>query len=180
MCATSPTNVWPDAHPSRRYVGGLEEIGLSMAINDMLLLSTGATGTGFLNRSNAVIRLFPVWRRATGAGSAAFHGLRVKGAFEVKPGRNRPTRNKTLHSLTHARTHSLTHSRTHARTLTPNPTGKRHLRQRSRQSFGCGREVGRRSVVRHTQPVGPRERTRDGARGRACNRRRDRSALGYR
>ena len=57
-----------------------------MPINDMLVLSTGGRGDPgslTLNRSDAVIRLFPVWRRAQGAGPAAFQGLRVKGAFVV-------------------------------------------------------------------------------------------------
>ena len=54
------------------YAGGLEEIGMSMAINDLLLLVTGWP------RQDPVIRLFPVWRHALGAGPASFSGLRAK------------------------------------------------------------------------------------------------------
>eukprot|EP01050_Picozoa_sp_SAG11_P008981 SAG11_NODE_819_length_7017_cov_3.801821_2_plen_559_part_00 len=65
--------------------GGIEEAGSVMVINDMLLLATAVHGDGStaLNRSNAIIRLFPLWRYAEEAGPASFHGLRTKGAFQV-------------------------------------------------------------------------------------------------
>eukprot|EP01045_Picozoa_sp_COSAG04_P017043 COSAG04_NODE_1478_length_6574_cov_5.073359_3_plen_1390_part_01 len=61
-------------------VGGVEEIGASMVINDMLLLSTGRGNDG---DASAIIRLFPVWRNAEGNGPASFTGLRAKGGFVV-------------------------------------------------------------------------------------------------
>jgi hypothetical protein len=67
------------------YAGGLEEIGVSMAINDMLLLVTGWP------RQDPVIRLFPVWRMSDGAGSASFSGLRAKGGFVVSAAWNNAT-----------------------------------------------------------------------------------------
>lgn len=66
-------NLFPFLTPV--YVGGLEEIGVTMVINDMLLASTG-------NYSTRVLRLFPVWR-GSGGGSASFSGLRAKGGFVV-------------------------------------------------------------------------------------------------
>lgn len=66
-------NLFPFITPT--YVGGLEEIGMTMVINNMLLTSTG-------NYSARVLRLFPVWRGANG-GPASFHGLRAKGGFVV-------------------------------------------------------------------------------------------------
>ena len=68
-------NLFPFITPN--YVGGLEEIGVSMMINDMLLLVTGWP------RQDPIIRLFPVWRYAAGAGPASFQKLRSKGAFVV-------------------------------------------------------------------------------------------------
>jgi hypothetical protein len=65
-------NLFPFITPN--YVGGLEEIGTTVAINDMLLLSSG-------RGNSTVLRLFPVWRHAAGAGPAKFTGLRAKGAF---------------------------------------------------------------------------------------------------
>lgn len=67
-------NLFPFITPS--YVGGLEEIGTTVAVNDMLLLSAG-------HGNRTVLRLFPVWRHAAGAGPASFAGLRAKGAFVV-------------------------------------------------------------------------------------------------
>ena len=67
------------------YAGGLEEIGLSMAINDMLLLVTGWP------RQDPVIRLFPVWRLSAGAGPASFSGLRAKGGFVISAAWNNAT-----------------------------------------------------------------------------------------
>jgi hypothetical protein len=77
-------NLFPFITPA--YAGGVEEIGVTMNINDMLLLSTGGAssdGISPLNMSNAILRLFPVWRYAAGAGPAQFAGLRAKGAFVV-------------------------------------------------------------------------------------------------
>ena len=54
-----------------------------MAIDDILLLATGAHGDGStaLNRSNAVIRLFPVWRYAEEAGPASSTGCGPRAPF---------------------------------------------------------------------------------------------------
>lgn len=84
-------NLFPFQIP---YAGGVEEIGVTMVINDLLLLSTGGAsidGSSALNKSNAVLRLFPVWRYAEGAGPAQFSGLRAKGAFVVSASYNNVT-----------------------------------------------------------------------------------------
>ena len=52
--------VTSDSGEKEVYVGGLEEIGVSMAVNDMLLLVTGWP------QQDPVLRLFPVWRRSAG------------------------------------------------------------------------------------------------------------------
>jgi hypothetical protein len=55
--------------------GGIEEAGTAMVLQDMLLASTG-------RGPRMVLRLFPVWRTASG-GPASFVGLRAKGGFIV-------------------------------------------------------------------------------------------------
>jgi len=66
----SSGNLFPFITPN--YVGGLEEIGTSVAVTDMLLITAGQG-----NRS--VLRLFPVWRNlGPDAGPASFTGLRAK------------------------------------------------------------------------------------------------------
>ena len=85
-------NLFPFITPA--YAGGVEEIGVTMNINDMLLLSTGGAssdGISPLNTSNAILRLFPVWRYAEDAGPARFSGLRAKGAFVVTASYNNVT-----------------------------------------------------------------------------------------
>ena len=76
-------NLFPFMTPN--YAGGLEEIGVTMLINDMLLLVTGWP------RHDPILRLFPVWRYAAGAGSASFRGLRAKGGFVVSAAYNNET-----------------------------------------------------------------------------------------
>jgi hypothetical protein len=75
-------NLFPFLTPS--YVGGLEECGITMVINDLLLTTSGWGSKDIKRRSTyGAIRLFPVWRHAAGAGPASFTGLRTKGAFVV-------------------------------------------------------------------------------------------------
>jgi hypothetical protein len=76
-------NLFPFKTPG--IAGGLEEIGVSMVINDMLLLVTGWP------RRDPIIRLFPVWRKTAGAGPASFHGLRAKGGWVVSASYNNLT-----------------------------------------------------------------------------------------
>ena len=80
---TARGNLFPFLTPG--IVGGIEEIGASVAINDMLLLSTGGGATG---DAGAILRLFPVWRIAEDNGPAAFTGLRAKGGFVVSASYN--------------------------------------------------------------------------------------------
>eukprot|EP01052_Picozoa_sp_SAG31_P060457 SAG31_NODE_19630_length_596_cov_0.824950_1_plen_194_part_10 len=79
-------NLFPFLTPG--IVGGIEEVGASVVINDMLLLSTGGGAAG---DSRAIIRLFPVWRIAEGNGPAFFTGLRAKGGFVVSASYNNVT-----------------------------------------------------------------------------------------
>ena len=57
------------------YVGGIESLGATEALQQMLLAVTG-------RGPRAILRLFPVWRTAK-AGPASFKGLRAKGGFVV-------------------------------------------------------------------------------------------------
>ena len=70
------TNLFPIIDPNNP--GGIESIGLTDAINTMLLATTAGSG-------RQVIWLFPVWRnmQKDGAGPASFSRLLVKGGFEV-------------------------------------------------------------------------------------------------
>lgn len=70
------------------YVGGLEEIGVSDAVNSMLLITTSAIPGG--DATAGVLRFFPVWWTASG-GNASFTGLLAKGGFECSASFNNDT-----------------------------------------------------------------------------------------
>jgi hypothetical protein len=69
-------NLFPIIDPNNP--GGIESIGLTDAINTMLLATTAGSG-------RQIIWLFPVWRnmQKDGAGPASFSRLVAKGGFEV-------------------------------------------------------------------------------------------------